>query len=82
MHIKTTSRRDDIQSLCYLLIYIINGTRLIFHKDCKMGSASEIHRAFKKTLKQKENLSIEELCSEKAKCLIPFVQEAFAVEFK
>jgi serine/threonine protein kinase len=80
---RSLSRRDDLISLTYLLVYMIDGT-LPFIIDLGNPRTPEIRRLeFNQTKEIKNKITAEELCaSKKAKEVLPFVEQIFALGFK
>jgi serine/threonine protein kinase len=73
---KVLSRRDDFISLCYILSYFLNG-KLEWLGDLRKNDPE----FFKKIGKIKKDLTIEQICSNKAKPLIPFTMEVYNLKF-
>ena len=72
MMTKITSRKDDLISLCFLLVYLIDHRLHIL--DCA--------QTYEDILIQKKDLSPHKLCiSDNAQILIPFVEEVFKIGF-
>jgi serine/threonine protein kinase len=71
----TLSRRDDLISLAYLLSYLFNPDvewmDRIYNDSKNFSNASKI----------KKSLTANDLCTEEAKYLLPFAEEAFDLEF-
>ena len=73
-HLKmlTTSRKDDLISLCYVLVCLIDFD-LHYQKDATEYLA---------ILKSKENLRPEDLCiTEDSRCILSFVKNVFNLKF-
>jgi len=72
-HIYTElSRRDDLISLLYMLVYFING------KNHWIGTLKSSDLGFFKKVGQiKKTLGAEELCVHEALCLKDFAMEVF-----
>ena len=83
----THSRRDDLISLSYLLLYLIDGDLAFLAADDDQNGASEAnngfnHAEFKRIRKLKNKLTPAMLCeSKEAKTLLPFMEEIFSYEF-
>ena len=56
---KSPSRRDDLMSLCYLLIYLLNSGNVPFVVDNNMSK----NEVFLHIMNIKLNMPLEELCS-------------------
>lgn len=70
------SRRDDLISLCYLLVFFLNG-KLDWLGDLMDSDPNY----FEKVGLIKMKLDPEGLCVGKAKLLLPFVTEVFSLSF-
>jgi serine/threonine protein kinase len=66
MEFVTTSRRDDLISLLYLLVFLINGGNLL---DVDLSNDIDRNQAFLEMKKLKLKSSILELCKDQAECL-------------
>lgn len=78
MNFKSVSRRDDLISLTYLLVYMIQGN---------LGMLNVSHldkrRQFEHICKAKNQLTPDQLCkSARASCLLPFVSVVHSLSFK
>jgi len=82
-NMKTQSRRDDLISLCYFLLYLVDGD-LAFLQDENDDDAPDQQEEFSRIKKMKNLLTPELLCSESAegKRLQPFFDDIFALEFE
>lgn len=78
MQRKQTSRRDDLISLCYLLVYLINGHHL-FDIPHQCRSAQEQYAYL---IEVKLETSAKDLCQDRARCFLPFVSMVFDLGFK
>jgi hypothetical protein len=74
-----TSRRDDLISLCYLLIYILNEGSL---KGIDLSQNLSRNESFNLVKKAKMKTSVSDFCCDNAKSLINFVDYVFKLEFK
>jgi hypothetical protein len=75
----TTSRRDDIISLLFMLVYILNQGQL---PGIDLFTQMDNIQAFKSALKAKENYSLDQLCCYNATTLKDFAKEVFSYKFK
>ena len=77
--LRTTSRRDDLISLCYLLIYSLEGSLPWMETDPDLSDLEEFH-----TVKQlKQNSTAESLCNTPdSSHLKAFVAEILKLQFK
>ena len=71
------SRRDDLISLCYILIFLINGE--IFSPPIKF---KKVEDEFKFLLESKKMTTAKTLCGYRAKCLRPFAETIFDLSYK
>ena len=78
MEYNKVSRKDDLISLCYLLIFMANGT-LPFSEIPNYLSMREV---FDLIYGIKKALPPQKLCCDNAKDFLPFVEEIFSLEFK
>ena len=72
------SRRDDLISLAYLLIYIVDGDLEFMKGQCEDGDDNNSSNSdeFIKIGKGKLNMTPEEICpSAESKELIPFIKD-------
>jgi casein kinase 1 len=80
------SRRDDLISLCYLMLYLVDGD-LQFISDQENPPVDRTnqeyqHREFKRIKGIKNLLTPELLCeTAEAKLLLPFLEAVFALEY-
>ena len=77
----STSRRDDLISLCYLLVFCINLGRL---PDIEVYEAGDKNEDFKNIREAKLKHNLKDLCNEKDGTLdlADFVAECFSYRFK
>lgn len=77
----TTSRRDDLLSLCYLLVFCINEGRL---PNIEIYGGGDNYDRFKKILKAKLKHNLTDLCNEESGTadLKEFFQECFSYRYK
>lgn len=82
-NLETHSRRNDMISLAYFLLYLIDGDLCFLRKDQDQDDGKNFNREEFQRLKElKNNLSPRELCeSEEAINLLPFIEEAFSYSF-
>lgn len=71
-----TSRRDDLISMCYLMIYLVNNGKIPWRIS---GYSPEA--AFEKIKSQKLRMTLDTLCTKNAVCLKNFVSEIFGLDF-
>ena len=76
-HLVTQGRRDDLISLCYLLVYLLDGdVPFIFNQIINK------YEAFEKTKCIKNTMTGSKLCvSPESKLLQPFVKEVFKMDY-
>lgn len=76
-------RRDDLISLCYLLVYMVDGASP-FNINLGYPRTPEVRqREFKEIRELKVNMPLKTLCgSPAAKKLLPFMEGIFALEFE
>ena len=81
----THSRRDDLISLAYLMLYLIDGDLAYLTKDGGDSgeNESQFNQAeFQRIKELKNNLTPKDLCeSPEALTLLPFIEEVFKYEF-
>jgi casein kinase 1 len=63
-------------ALLYLLIYLLNGS-LVFTKDCDSSKPNY----FNKVGENKDKMSVDEFCLDKAKCLRRFAEKVYGIGF-
>jgi len=80
-NMKTQSRRDDLISLCYFLLYLVDGD-LTFLQNGDDDDQSQ-KEEFSRIKKMKNMLTPEMLCAEsdEGRRLQPFLEEIFKLEF-
>ena len=82
----THSRRDDLISLSYLLLYLIDGDLAFLSRDEQSSGANDNgfnEAEFKRIKKLKNQLTPAMLCqSPEAQTLLPFLEEVFSYEFE
>lgn len=71
LNFQMTSRRDDLISLSYVLIYLLNNGNL---QGIDLSSNMSRNESFIQAKNAKENISIEDTCSRNAKCILEFVK--------
>lgn len=79
MDFYSTSRRDDLVSLCYILIYLLHEGNLLDLDIYKEQSSSQ---AFKTTAKIKSQQTMKKLCYGKSECLKKFVFYVFSLGYE
>ena len=76
---KTTSRRDDLLSLCYFLLYLFNqGTLPGININSKLNATD----TFLEARKAKYGYKVDDFCSGRAKILEEFFKVIFGLRFK
>ena len=75
---KVTSRRDDLLSLCYFLIYLFNAGKL---PGINMNSKLDRNESFKQARSAKQAYKLSDICSGRTKSLEPFFREVFQLRF-
>jgi len=84
---RTLSRRDDLISLTYLMVYLLDGD-LVFMKDVSDSSQSgsnyeRYQQKFYTIGMSKKQLTGEQLCQTKeSKYLLPFIKEVYKIGFQ
>ena len=77
-NLRSTSRRDDLISLCYLLIYSLEGTLPWLETDPELNDLEEFHAV----KEMKQNTTPETLCNASdSSRLLAFVKEIFKLQF-
>ena len=79
MSFHSTSRRDDLASLSYFLVHLLNGGRLDVFDHIEAINDSK--QAFIPILDAKKSLTVPMLCSGRAWILEEFVQSIFKLRF-
>ena len=74
MQFKSASRRDDLISLVYLLVYLLNRGNFL-DLDASIYDFNHVKET-------KGMQTLESLCSGKAACLTDFANGVFSLEFK
>ena len=78
-NLRSSSRRDDLISLCYLLIYSLEGNLPWLETDERFSEFEEFHLV----KSMKENASAESLCNTPdSSHLMAFVREIFKLKFE
>jgi serine/threonine protein kinase len=72
---RTTSRRDDLISLVYLMLYMHRGSLIFLGIDQANSSVEDLVLA-------KEETSPKEMCSKKSIALLPFVEYVFSLGYE
>ena len=82
-NLETHSRRNDMISLAYFLLYLIDGDLCFLKKDADEDEGKNFNREeFERLRKLKNKLTPKMLCeSEEAINLLPFIEEAFSYSF-
>ena len=83
----TQSRRDDLISLCYFLLYLVDGDLAFLQKEQEQEAESVLaewkQEEFNRIKQLKNALAPEAICeSEEGQRLLPFVKEIFALQFE
>lgn len=79
LRFNVTSRRDDLISLCYLLVYILNNGEL---PGIDLSLDLDKKQSFQQAKRAKIDYSIEQLCSQRAQPLRNFTRYVFSLGFK
>jgi serine/threonine protein kinase len=77
MRLRTLSRRDDLISLAYNMIYLVTG-----NLSYLLNRNTERYKDFNYMRKAKEDATPETLCIYNAKPLLMFVNSVFAIQFQ
>jgi serine/threonine protein kinase len=77
MNCQTSSRKDDLVSLCYLMLYLIRGRNLFGENK---GFSDEA--LFEKLYRAKSSMTIDQLCSKSAICIKQFIQTILTMDFE
>ena len=80
MNFRATSRRDDLQSLVYLMAFFLKDGEFLDFDYSKLQNQTEEH-LFKKTKASKLKMTDEEICSGKALCILEFAREVNQIKF-
>jgi len=79
LNFQLTSRRDDLISLCYLLIYLLNEGNITGIDLSKNLNRNE---SFNLVKKAKMKYSAQEFCCGNASKILSFVESIFKLQFK
>lgn len=79
LNFQMTSRRDDLISLCYLLIYLLNKGNL---KGIDLSQNLSKNESFNLVKKAKMNNSVAEMCCDNANSILLFCENIFKLQFK
>ena len=81
---QTQSRRDDLISLCYFLLYLVDGDLSFLQNEQEDDQPCEwMQEEFNKIKTMKNSLTVEMLAeSDEGKRLIPFISEVFSLGFE
>ena len=78
LEFQSPSRRDDLISLCYLLVYLVNDYSLCNVKE----EGFDLKKTYRMITKMKKGLTPLSLCEKNnAQQLIKFCEEVFSYEF-
>ena len=77
----TTSRRDDLLSLCYMLVYLLNEGRI---PKVELDEALETNDNYRKICEAKAGHTLKDLCNENngTADLFGFFQECFSYQYE
>lgn len=81
-NMKTQSRRDDLISLCYFLLYLVDGDLTFLQNDDEEDQNQQ--EEFSRIKKMKNMLTPEMLCAEsdEGKRLQPFLEDIFKLDYE
>ena len=80
LNFQTSSRRDDLISLCYLLVSLLhNGTFLELDLNVNGMTGNQAITTYKQI---KQNLKIKDLCTGNSSDLLEFITEVFNYDFE
>jgi hypothetical protein len=84
-NMKTPSRRDDLMSLCYLMIYMITGDIPFIRDENQQplpDHQAEQRREFERVKKLKNDLTPNQLCNlPESRLLLPFVEDVYSLKY-
>jgi len=81
----THSRRDDLISLCYFMLYLVDGDLAFLKRDDEENEELQgwKQEEFSRIQHLKNTLTPEKICdSEEGQRLLPFVKEVFSLQFE
>jgi hypothetical protein len=79
---QSLSRRDDLISLAYLLIYLVDGDLLFMQNECGSDEEPDQATEFKNIGLKKVRMTPEELCiSAESLKLLPFISEIYKLSY-
>ena len=83
LEFNVTSRRDDIISACYNLVYLLNQGKLL-NLDAVTYNESKNSpvELMKISLANKQKQTLEKLCCDEAACLKDFAEYVFSLSFE
>jgi len=77
---KVTSRRDDLQSLCYLLVFIFQSGNVPFVAQ-NISSKKEVFNFVKKVKTQMKPIDLVGPPTQPSHMLLPFVEKVFSYNY-
>jgi casein kinase 1 len=79
LNFKSTSRRDDLISMLYMMVYMLNQGKLT---GIDLESQLSSILVFKATKKAKESHTLADLCCDNASIMTKFAEEVLSYKFK
>ena len=77
-----SSRRDDLHSLVYLMIFLLNKGRIPCLDDVFALDNEDVDTLIEKTLEAKKKVSIRKMCTGRAIALERFCREIDVLSYK
>ena len=77
-----SSRRDDLHSLVYLMIFLLNKGRIPCLDDVFALDIGDVNILIQKTLEAKKKVSIKKMCTGRAMALERFCREINSLSYK
>jgi hypothetical protein len=76
------SRRDDLMSLCYVMLYLLDGDLVFMANEGESSEEFDNQKELQIIGSKKVKMTPEELCvSEESAKLIPFLKEVYALGY-
>ena len=79
MDFQTTSRKDDLTSVCYVLVYLFHESNLL---NIDINSDNDTKTCYKLSLAAKKSQTLEQLCYGQSAPLKSFLTEIFSLKFE